>query len=1337
MAPGSGVPSDAAVVAQEIAEANLRAEFMSNASATLASSLDYEQTLATVARLAVPKLADWCLVDVADPDGQLRRLAVTHNDPEKIALAQDLSRRYPEKQDLEFGVYHTFRTGKPGMVTEVTEELLLAAARDEEHLAILRELGLTSFICVPLLANGRSVGVISLVSADPARRFSERDLAFAQELAARSALAIENARLYRESRESAEWLSTTLRSIGDAVAVTDEKGAVKFLNAVAESLTGWPAAEAIGRPMTEVFQIVREATGEPAENPVEKALATGKVVSLANHTELVAKDGRRVPIDDSAAPIFDLTGKINGVVLVFRDVTRQRQAENDRAERARLAAFSAAVHQTLGQAESMEAMLHHCADLLVEHLGAAFARIWISDPEESVLILRASSGLYTHLDGPHGRVPVGAFKIGMIAKERQPHLTNNVIGDPHVPQQDWAREQGMTSFAGYPLLADDRLIGVIGMFARKPLSDATLEALQTVSQALAVGIQRKQAQEALLEQSEWFRVTLGSIGDAVVTVDTTSTISFLNPIAEALTGWTSQDAVGRPMAKVLQLVSETSRERMANPIERALAEGIIVGLANHTILLARDGREVPIEDSAAPIRNPAGEIIGAVMVFHDVSERRQKEVALEESEERHRLLGEVVPQLIWTTDANGKVEYLNERWRSYTGQTNWRWADVVHPDDNERSIAEWQRALAVGGSFETECRIRRHDGEYRWFVSRSVPLHNADGEIVRWYGSCTDIHQQKVTADALREEYTITEQLNEVAKALATELDLSKVVQIITDAGTRITRAQFGAFFYNLLDEKGASYMLYTLSGVPREMFEKFPMPRATHVFGPTFRGEGVIRAADIRKDPRFGKNEPYHGMPKGHLPVVSYLAVSVISRTGEVIGGLFFGHADEGVFTERDEKIIIGVAAQAAAAVDTSRLYQREQQARALAEQASHAKDNFLAALSHELRTPLTPVLAILSNIREEAGLPKELTEDLETVRRNVELEARLIDDLLDLTRITRGKLELQCEDVALGRLIEDAINTCLPELKSKHLNLVRELEETEQKISVDPARVTQIFWNLLKNSVKFTPEGGSITVRLRRVDEDGVSFMVLDVQDTGMGIEPERLPYVFDAFEQGDRKITRQFGGLGLGLAISKAIAESHHGKLTATSEGLGHGTTFTLKLPFDGCHAEGETPSVEAAQGASVASHPAPAAKPAHRPRRILLVEDHADTAAILIRLLRRMGHDVIHADTVAGALRMAHEEMHGSGIDLIMSDLGLPDGSGLDLMRELSKTYGLQGIALSGFGMDSDLEQSRAAGFSKHLTKPIDISVVKAAIAELAQVPPAACPFSSGLRPDRHA
>ena len=701
------------------------------------------------------------------------------------------------------------------------------------------------------------------------------------------------------------------------------------------------------------------------------------------------------------------------------------------------------------------------------------------------------------------------------------------------------------------------------------------------------------AEAELREQSEWFSVTLGSIGDAVITVDNDCRVTFLNPVAEELSGWDTSEAMGCSINDVLHLIEEKTRMRVANPIEGALADVEVKSLTNHTILIRRDGAEIPIEDSAAPIKNPDGEVIGAVMVFHDVTERRQKE-------------------------------------------------------------------------------------------------------------------------KALREEYAITERLHEIAASISTELDLGKVVQTITDAGTRVTRAQFGAFFFNELDGQGVSCLRYVVSGVPRGAFEDVQMSHATELCGTAFRDADVIRLDDLRQDPRFGKKGACFGMPRGSLPVASYLAVPVFSRSGEVVGGLFFGHEKPGIFTARDEKVIRGVAAQAAAAMDVARSYQAEQQARAAAERANKAKDLFLAALSHELRTPLTPVLAILSSLREDAAIPKALAEDLETVRRNVELEARLIDDLLDLTRITRGKLALRCERVRLHRMIEDAINACQPDLAAKNLTLVRDFAAEKTIILADSARITQILWNVLKNAIKFTPDDGTITIRSRKNVDKADGIVVVEIEDTGIGIASVRIDRVFDAFEQGDRQITQQFGGIGLGLAISKAIAESHHGTLTVASEGPGRGSTFRLTLPFDGCNEEED--GVLGASNAEAMSL-VPSVGVTQRPQRILVVEDHADTAAILARLLRRMGHEVLRAGSLKQALKLTEEQMRIAPIDLVMSDLGLPDGSGFDLMRKLSADYGLRGIALSGFGMDSDLEQSIKAGFSRHLIKPIDIATLRTAVAEM--------------------
>ena len=386
--------------------------------------------------------------------------------------------------------------------------------------------------------------------------------------------------------------------------------------------------------------------------------------------------------------------------------------------------------------------------------------------------------------------------------------------------------------------------------------------------------------------------------------------------------------------------------------------------------------------------------------------------------------------------------------------------------------------------------------------------------------------------------------------------------------------------------------------------------------------------------------------------------------------------------------------------AAERRRVEQELRQAKEAAEAANRAKDHFLATLSHELRTPLTPVLALASALAEDETLPERVRQALTVIRRNVELEARLIDDLLDLTRISRGKLELRREVVDVRQILAHAIEVCCGvELASGRIRLVLELGAREHRVWADAPRLTQVLWNLLHNAVKFTPAGREIRVRSWEEDDGGI--LAVEVADNGIGIDPELLPRIFNAFEQTDRQITRRFGGLGLGLSLSRAIAAMHGGSLSAASGGTDQGSAFTLRLPAGDVPASAPEPTLER-----------PAEAKASSPLKLLLVEDHADTAEAMADLLRALGHEVTVAGTVGSALGAA--EARGGSFDLVVSDLGLPDGSGLDLMRELSGHYGLKGIALSGYGMEEDVLRSREAGFSKHLTKPVDMQALKAAI-----------------------
>lgn len=363
---------------------------------------------------------------------------------------------------------------------------------------------------------------------------------------------------------------------------------------------------------------------------------------------------------------------------------------------------------------------------------------------------------------------------------------------------------------------------------------------------------------------------------------------------------------------------------------------------------------------------------------------------------------------------------------------------------------------------------------------------------------------------------------------------------------------------------------------------------------------------------------------------------------------------------------------------------------AKTIAETANHAKDHFLAVLSHELRTPLTPVLTGISILQKDPSLSERARNYVDIIRRNVELEARLIDDLLDLTRVARGKVELSTRPVELRSVIERAVDVCRADIDARRLHFGVDFGPGHSIVEADHARLQQVFWNLLKNAIKFTPDGGCVGIRCR---DDG-AHVVVQVSDSGIGIDAANLGLIFDPFIQAPSSRRQPFSGLGLGLAISRALVEAHGGTISASSEGHDRGSTFHVRLP---------TVSV----GASAVTEPATPreARPAadRRRLRVLLVEDHGDSAEMIASMLRAAGHTVVIAGDVATALRTVAT----ASFDLLLSDIGLPDASGRDLMREIrARGYTLPGIAVSGYGHEQDIQQTRAAGFRAHLVKPFD-------------------------------
>lgn len=515
------------------------------------------------------------------------------------------------------------------------------------------------------------------------------------------------------------------------------------------------------------------------------------------------------------------------------------------------------------------------------------------------------------------------------------------------------------------------------------------------------------------------------------------------------------------------------------------------------------------------------------------------------SEQRFRLLADAMPHIVWTSRAEGGCTYLNERWFEYTGMPRpapgtvlLSWAEYLHPDDHEATFRRWRECLAAGTLFDLEYRLRGADGQYRWFMGRAVPHRDATGRIVQWYGTCTEIEDQK-----------------------------------------------------RLAQER-----------------------------------EALLAA---------------------------------------------------------------------------------ERAARSEAERAARMKDEFVATLSHELRTPLSAIVGWAAVLRRGVKSPEQMRQAIDTIDRNARLQAQMIDELLDMSRILSGKLRLDVQPLDMVRVIEDAIDTVRPALEAKALRLST-VFGSAGVIQGDPARLQQVVWNLLTNAIKFTPKGGRITVTYRKVG----SHVELAVSDTGQGIPPEFLPHVFDRFRQFDASTTRSKGGLGLGLAIVRHLTEMHGGHVHAYSEGEGRGATFTITLPLTAIH-----PAETHVSGFG-ALMPACGEGDLLKGLTVLVVDDEPDARELLRRVLEDEGAAVREAAGCAEALAVLDEE---PAVHLIVSDIGMPGEDGYSFMRKVrssGRPYAtVPAAALTALARSEDRRRALMAGFQTHVAKPVDPSELVAVVASL--------------------
>jgi len=759
-----------------------------------------------------------------------------------------------------------------------------------------------------------------------------------------------------------------------------------------------------------------------------------------------------------------------------------------------------------------------------------------------------------------------------------------------------------------------------------------------------------------------------------------------------------------------------------------------------------DGEWRWLHASLKPRFDAAGAPAGFVGIALDVTGSKRAEAELRESEARFRAMADCAPAPVWVTNANG-IEFANKAFEEVAGRpaaelTGATWIEMIHADDLAHVLAERDRAWAACTPYGYEARYRRGDGNLRWMKVSCRPRLDADDALIGYVGMAIDVTEAKQAEDALKEDKSSLETLNRIGASLASELDLQRVVQHVTDAGVALSGAQFGAFFYNVLDEAGESYMLYAISGVDRSHFDKFPMPRNTAIFAPTFSGQGVVRADDITKDPRYGKSDTHHGMPKEHLPVASYLAVPVTSRSGEVIGGLFFGHKDPARFTERHERLIVGIAGQAAIAIDNARLYeaaQREIAVRSAAEEA-------LRELNQSLETRIAAAIAE----REQAEEALRQSQKMEAVG---QLTGGIAHDFNNLLTIITGNVDAARRHIgedgparvqrALGNALVGAERAAvltqrlLAFSRRQPLNprpvdpnklvtgmselLHRTLGETIAvetvlaaglwRIEADPHQLENAILNLAVNARDAMPEGGKLTIETANthIDRDyaahnaGVSpgqYVAICVSDIGSGMSADTRARAFEPFFT-----TKEVGkGTGLGLSMVYGFVKQSGGHLKIYSE-EGEGTTVRIYLPrLVGDEAvEEERDDVPVPEGT--------------RDETILVCEDDDDVRAYTVEVLRELGYRVLEAHDGPSALRLL-ERQEGK-VDLLFTDVVLPGGmTGAVLAKEArALRQDLKILFTTGYARNAIVHHGRLDPGVELITKPFAYAALAARVRDM--------------------
>jgi PAS domain S-box-containing protein len=1067
------------------------------------------------------------------------------------------------------------------------------------------------------------------------------------------------------SKREADQLRLLIHGTTDyAIFMLDQEGHVLTWNLGAERLKGYKAEEIIGQHFSRFYP--PEAIDQAW--PQHELQVAGREGQFEGEGWRIRKDGSRFWAQVVVSALRDEHGNVRGFSKVTRDLTSRKKAD-----------------ETLRRTEER-------FKLLVE--GAKDYAIFLLDPQghiaswnigaERIKQYKAEEIIGKHFSTFYPQESIDRNWPAYELREAEK------VG--RFEDEGWrVRKDGSQFWANVIITAlrdeSGKLLGFSkitrDMTERKQAEENARQLLRVEVAREAAEASAREAELARNEERrlrERFYVTLASIGDGVIVTDENSQVTFLNSIAEQLTGWTLREVEGKSLDEIFSIVNEQTRQPTENPVTKALREGRIVGLANHTILIARDGTERAIDDSAAPIREEDGSIIGVILVFRDVSRERKAKNALEDSEERLRLAMEAGRLGSWAWDIPKSSVEWSPTLEKIHGLAPGGFAGTfeayqrdIHPDDRERVLSVIRQTVEKGHDHYLEYRIVWPDGSVHWLESRGKLFHDENNQPLRLIGVCSDVSERKQLEHSLHF-------LAEASKSLSLLVDYKSTLQKVA----RLAVPEFADWCtVDLLEANGSLQRLAAAHVDPAkvelaaELARRYP-PASDAPRGPF----NVVRT---------GKAEFLTDIPvtllqevaqdDEHLRIIqalglkSYVCVPLRTNT-TLLGVMTFVAAESGRrYFAADVVLAEELAYRAAIAIENARLYQQIRE-------ADRRKDEFLAMLAHELRNPLAPLRSGLEIMAMDAGNDQET---IGVMQDQVEHIIRLVDDLLDVSRIMRGRVELRREPFEIAALVRRSVLTVQPLVDSHQQQLIVSVPDEPIWVEVDPVRLIQVIENLLNNASKYTDTGGRIELNVKRSDGD----VIIEVSDTGIGLEPELLPFVFELFTQSSRSLDRSQGGLGIGLTLVKTLIEMHGGTVTARSAGPGQGSTFTLGLPVIKPPTATLTETDEPIQT---------------RRFHILVVDDNVGAAQMLAMLLTKLNDH--HVETVHEG-PSALSKIQESHPQIVFLDIGLPGMDGYQVgraVRSMPEFDDMLLVALTGYGQEEDRKRSREAGFDAHLVKP---------------------------------